>query len=389
MTNKMDKVRYLIKDMGSTFLGAGPMSLTTTNIIIDLANLFQHPISLIPSRRQVECAELGGGYVENWTTEDFAEHVRDRDKGNFVLLSRDHCGPWQIPTLNQDGKQKTLKEEMDSVKVSLSADIQSGFEIIHIDPSLALQHGYTKSDVQEIAYEMIAFCESVASGPLYYEIGTEEQGYASTNVTDSMEELDLILATLKKRNLPIPMFYVQQTGTKVQELRNVGNFDNDIDAKKIMPASVNIPMVVAGCEKRGIWLKEHNADYLSDMAISWHTRYGIHATNVAPEFGVTETQALLSLAHEIGSETFIKDFSEKVAGGMRWEKWMIPNSISTESDRVQIAGHYHFSEEWCRSLRFELYEDAKSKGINPESYVSGKIKNSLLRYLQPFGYGNR
>jgi hypothetical protein len=278
---------------------------------------------------------------------------------------------------------------MESVKKSLFADINSGFDIIHIDPSLALDHGYTKSDVHEIAFEMIAFCESVTSHSLCYEIGTEEQGYAAVNVSDSMSELALILSTLKKRKLPRPTFYVQQTGTKVQELRNVGSYDNDIDAKSIMPTSVHIPMVIAECEKQGVFLKEHNADYLSDVAISWHTRYGIHAANVAPEFGVVETQALLSLANEIGFLAFVNEFSEQVLLGKKWEKWMLPDSTSTESDCVQIAGHYHFSEDWFRSLRLELYASAKSKGIDSDLYVGEKIKNSLLRYLIPFGYGNR
>ena len=46
-------------------------------------------------------------------------------------------------------------------------------------------------------------------------------------------------------------------------------------------------------------LKEHNADYLSDNALKWHKKFGIHGANVAPEFGVCETKAI---QQEIGIE---------------------------------------------------------------------------------------
>ena len=42
------------------------------------------------------------------------------------------------------------------------------------------------------------------------------------------------------------------------------------------------------CNQYKIYMKEHNADYLSDEVLSWHPRLGIHSANVAPEFGVAE-----------------------------------------------------------------------------------------------------
>ena len=65
--NKLKKLQRLI-DKGVTLLGAGPMSKTTVDVIVDLAQKFDKPIAMIPSRRQIECEALGGGYVFNWTT---------------------------------------------------------------------------------------------------------------------------------------------------------------------------------------------------------------------------------------------------------------------------------------------------------------------------------
>ena len=35
------------------------------------------------------------------------------------------------------------------------------------------------------------------------------------------------------------------------------------------------------CNKYNVLMKEHNTDYLSNEALSWHPRLGIHAANVA------------------------------------------------------------------------------------------------------------
>ena len=42
-------------------------------------------------------------------------------------------------------------------------------------------------------------------------------------------------------------------------------------------------------------MKEHNTDYLSNDSLKWHPKLGIHAANVAPEFGVEETKAFIQL----------------------------------------------------------------------------------------------
>ena len=47
-------------------------------------------------------------------------------------------------------------------------------------------------------------------------------------------------------------------------------------------------------------MKEHNADYLSDEALCWHPRLGIHAANIAPEFGVAESKEFVHCLEENG-----------------------------------------------------------------------------------------
>ena len=369
-----------------TLLGAGPMSKFSVDAIIELSNFYNLPIAMIPSRRQIECRELGGGYVENWSTEEFAEYVRTNDKGGNVLLSRDHCGPWQLEQVNKNGLPNSLEEEMKLVKISIEADIKSGFDLIHLDPSLGFKHGLNKDEVREIVYELIHFCETIKTSEILYEIGTEEQVYSSSEDVES--ELKVILRDLKSKALPIPIFYVHQTGTKVVERRNVGNFDNPLDSKGYLPASFNLPRVSKLCELNGVWLKEHNADYMSNEALKWHPRFGIHAANVAPEFGYIETQTIINLANMTSSDDLVEIMNDKVNSLNKWKKWMLENSESDKFEKMLIAGHYHFSEDWHIEWRSELRSRLNKIDIDLDSYIFTEVKKSINRYLECFGYAS-
>jgi tagatose-1,6-bisphosphate aldolase non-catalytic subunit AgaZ/GatZ len=383
--SKLEKIKKLVSRR-ITLLGAGPMSKFSIDAIIELANSYNLPIAMIPSRRQIECAQLGGGYVENWSTEEFAEYVRTNDERDNVLLSRDHCGPWQLEQVGVNGEYKSLDEEMNLVKISIEADVKSGFDLIHLDPSLGFKHGLNKLEVREIVYELINFCESIKTREILYEIGTEEQVYSSSDDVES--ELKVILSDLDNKSLPTPIFYVQQTGTKVVERRNVGNFDNPLDSKGYLPASFNLPRVTKLCEQNGVWLKEHNADYMSDQALRWHPRFGIHAANVAPEFGCVETQTIINLANMTASEDLVSIMVEKVNSLGKWRKWMLEGSDASQFEKMLISGHYHFSEEWHLEWRSELRERLKKIDIDLDKSVYTEVKNSINRYLECFGYAS-
>lgn len=382
---RIDKLEYLINS-GVTFLGAGPMSKNSVNAVIDLAQEYDLPIGLIPSRRQVECESLGGGYVEKWTTETFSEYVRDRDKKNNVILCRDHSGPWQLEKRGANGETPQLNIEMESLMVSLRADIESGFDLIHVDASLGFQNGLNKEEIRSITCEIVGFCEGISKKSVHYEIGTEEQVFGSSQISFAEEELTDMCFNLKKLKLPKPKFFVQQTGTKVNELKNVGNYDNPLDAKGILPASFQITKILDLCRQNGIWLKEHNADYLSDHALEWHNRFGIHGANIAPEFGTIETRTFINLANQIGASDLVHRVNEMVIKGNKWNKWMLQDTNATDEEKTLIAGHYHFADEWFIDIYNELDDRLKSNSIDLETELYLSVKKAIERVLIYFGY---
>ena len=379
------RLESFLKNRRCTLLGVGPMSVNCVDAAIELANDHEVPLLLIASRRQIDSEEFGGGYVNNWSTAEFARYVIDRDKKGKILLARDHGGPWQSP--KEVEANLSLRRAMESAKSSYRADIEAGFQVLHIDPSVDI-HG--QPDVDEVlnrVFELYEFCWSQAQQlrqEIIFEIGTEEQ----SGSTNSQEELDYTLNAIqqfcKRNHLPQPTFVVIQCGTRVMETRNVGSFDAPVRVADELPAEIQLPKMIEICNRYGIFMKEHNTDYLSDAALQWHPRLGIHAANVAPEFGVTESRALLSVLEGNGQGALAERFLHCAYQSRKWEKWMIENTQATDRDRAVIAGHYVFAKPDFLELKAEASRNLAAKGIDLNEHLKQAVKQSIQRYLRNF-----
>ena len=368
-----------------TLLGVGPMSVNCVDAAIELANENDVPMLLIASRRQIDSAEFGGGYVNNWTTEKFADYVIDRDKKGRVLLARDHGGPWQNTVEKEQGMG--LRRAMDSAKASYRADLEAGFQVLHIDPSVDI-HG--QPDVDEMldrVFELYEYCWSQAQRlgrEVIFEIGTEEQSGSTNSQEELSYTLGAVQAFCRKNKLPLPSFVVIQSGTRVMERRNVGSFDSPIRVAEEIPAEIQLPKMIEICNAHGIFMKEHNTDYLSDEALQWHPRLGVHAANVAPEFGVAETTALLAVLEDNGLQREAQQFIQIADQSRKWEKWMLKPTQADQRERALIAGHYVFANPECRELKASAARSLQRKGIELDGHLKGAVKRSIGRYLKNF-----
>ena len=346
-----------------TLLGVGPMSKNCVNASIQLANEHKIPLMLIASRRQIDSEELGGGYVNNWTTESFSKYVKSKDKKKNIILCRDHGGPWQN---NLELKNKfNLKKAMDSAKRSYSEDIDNDFKVIHIDASVSSNGEKVSSkDLLNRTFELYEHCYAHAKRKkkeIIFEVGTEEQS-GSTNTFEEIEYfLNEITKFCKKNRLPNIFFIVLQSGTKVVELRNIGSFDSIVRVKNQLPVEIQIIKLIEMCKKYNVNFKEHNADYLSEDALKWHPFLGIQAVNVAPEFGTTETKTILELMRKNRFFDLYDEFSETCIKSKKWDKWMIKNSKATELEKVLISGHYLFSDPNGKRILNQLQMKLKKK----------------------------
>ena len=345
-----------------------------------LSNKFSFPLMLIASRRQIDSVAMGGGYVNNWNTSQYSDYVKSIDK-KTIILCRDHGGPWQ--NSKELENKLNLKEAMKSAKNSFEDDIKNNFKIIHIDTSInPSDKKISISKSLDRFYDLFDHCNTFAkrnNKKIFFEVGTEEQS-GSTNTPEELEyTLNEIKKFCKRNKFEMPLFVVIQAGTKVLETKNVGSFESPLRIENELAVEIQLPKMIEICKKYKIFMKEHNTDYLKNDSLSLHPKLGIHAANVAPEFGVTETKALTHLLIKFKQQNFLEEFLNISYKSNKWKKWLIPNSKINKFDKAIISGHYIFSDKKFIKLKERIQMFFNKKNINLDSYLQKKKFQS--RYL--------
>ncbi len=311
-----------------SILGVGVVSRNTVDAAIEVANTLKLDVQLVASRRQVD---YGGGYT-GWDTDAFVRHVRELDAGGFVQIVRDHGGPWQ--GTNEDWM--TDEEAMDAAYNSIGADIAAGFDGIHLDPSL---HNPTDTQVIDAVLAMAEWISSCSddqpSTPPFLEVGGEEQSAEAGSLSLPIR----LVRVLRDQVGWDTAFAVAQVGTKVIEARNVGT----VDTAAVLNA-------VAELRPYDTKLKVHNGDYMYPDDFEMLAHLGVGGVNVAPEYGVLETRALLSLLPTKEGDRFLEIAYES---GM-WKKWLDRHSVLDDRQRAILAGHYVFEDPEVRDMKHNL-----------------------------------
>ncbi len=330
----------------NTFLGLGPMSLEIINSLNWFSKKYNKKIMLICSRNQIEISELGGGYVNNFSTNEFGDFIK-RKKNNLLILSRDHCGPYK-----RDNQKNSLKVEIDNCKKSLYQDIVNDFKILHIDTSECGKLKY------EVAEELIDFCNETSKKfhkNIYFEFGCEDHGVL-TNFKN-FEKDAKFFSKFKNRQ-----FIVCQTGSLIKSIFQIGQFD--VDSVKIMKKITS---------KYGILLKEHNCDYLNNDQIKLRKENGINAINIAPELGFIQTHLLFYSCKKYKINKEILKFKKYVLKKNKWKKW----DYNNENDLIKFfcSAHYFYASDIYKELIFKL-----DKKINFQKKLNENIEKYLLRF---------
>lgn len=310
------------------------MTKNVVDTILEYSNKSGNIIGLIPSRRQIE---FDGGYVNNWTTEEFSKYVKSISSSTIV--KRDHSGPGQ-GQLDDDGYQ------------SLSEDCKH-LDLIHIDPWKkypAFNLGLKET------IRMIEYCYDLNPN-IEYEVGTEEaiRRFEPYEVDELVSQLK---SKLDSEVFAKIKYLVIQSGTSLKGNTQTGAYD-----------SQRLLDMIAVAKKHNLISKEHNGDYIPMHIIHEKFNLGLDSINIAPEFGLIETQTYLDQMQE-DSEEF-QNFWQICYDSNKWVKWVDTSfdPIVNKKELIQICGHYVLSSPAFVAIK-EKYP-----------YIDITIKDNILNKL--------
>ncbi len=388
----------------ATLLGIGPVSENVIRASFQVAVEEGFPPVFIASRNQVDLKEFGSGYLMGGMDQKgfsslLAKIAKEESYFGPVFICRDHGGPWQR-NAELDGKIP-VDQAMEIARRSFKGDLEGGFNYLHIDPTKCpLPH--TPADLARWTVELLEFCEkarlSLKLPPVDYEIGTEDIQGGDTSDGAFEGFVANVTRQILDKGLPLPVCVVGQTGTLTKLTRNEGGF-HAATARRLAGIA----------RKYGVGFKEHNADYLDDMSLALHPDIGITGANVAPEFGMVETSALLEMAAleeesiangwvpPAGPSGFEKAVFAEVKANAPWRKW-VPSGMKkadpealfadavTARSIVQCCGHYAFYDAAVAKSIERLYANmgALWGTERPSEHVVSRIKEAIRRYVRVF-----
>ena len=353
---------------GKSVLFVGPMSKNLVDAAIKFVYDFKTFLPLIASRRQID---FNRGYVNNWTTREYAQYVKSKDPEHRIILCRDHGGPNQGNTKHEDYENSIIDS-----KVSFRSDIKEGFDIIHIDTVKVKLDFFPddnvlldESEMMQCLYDLYLCCSLDArdnNKEIEFEIGMESVDGTQMSLVEFSSFLNKSIKHFVDNNLKLPLFCVAQTGTHVKETRNMGEL---IPGHSFLLSEIKNHF-------ENIYLKEHNADYLSTENLQLHRAVGINALNIAPEFGYSETIFLVNKFFETKSIDLYRRFLKLAYESKKWERWVINDKLADES-KALIAGHYIFAKPEFLEIKKELNDKL---GYDVDEEIVQYLSNKLLKY---------
>jgi len=387
-TRQVLDLRRFMRSASHSVMCLGPMSRNVVDAIIAYANRLRTPIPIIASRRQVDAEEFGGGYVNQWNSRTFAEYIAARDKG-YIHICRDHGGPWQGTGEIELSRASAMKR----AKAALLDDLVNGFNILHLDPSIH-SASQTEKDVLDMLFELYAFvCDTARhlGRRVEIEVGAEQQSGRYSDAHELVSFLRAVTQFCEQENYQKPLFCVVQTGTLVKEMRNVGltegRRNESVDQRyavdtmeKMVRHMVDIAWI------SGVFVKEHNGDYLSDGSMALRRRLGVGGVNIAPELGVFESKTLVRLCLEFDQKELLEELLKVFYESKKWEKWMSEQSQASDFDRAIIAGHYTFSTPEFLDVKSRLEHVVKQRGYSVDAIIQESLISQLQRLAWNLGY---
>jgi D-tagatose-1,6-bisphosphate aldolase subunit GatZ/KbaZ len=341
--------------------------------------------------------DLDGGYT-GWTQERFVRLAREAAAemgyGGPVVVGLDHGGPWLKDV--QAREWWPLDRAMQGVKDSLTACVDAGYDLLHIDPTvdrtLPPDQPMPIELVTERTLELIQHAELHRRGsglpPLSYEVGTEEVHGGLADMDVFRRFLDGLKRGLAKRRLGDvwPCFVVGKVGTDLHTTL----FDPDI-ARTL--ATTAAPY--------GSLIKGHYTDSVSNPEA--YPEAGMGGANVGPEFTEAEYEALEKLAgreRELAAAGDVVELSgimealrdEVVASG-RWEKWRQADEQGLSFDRlsperqgwlVRTGCRYIWAKPTVVAAREKLYANMAAAGEPGEEAVLRAIADVMRKYYRAF-----
>ena len=377
-----------------TLLAICPNSDAVLEAAVKVAANNEMPMLFAATLNQVD---RGGGYT-SWTPHTFVarmeELAREYNCSSPLYPCLDHGGPWLKDLHTLEGLN--YAETMHEVKETLTACLESGYDLLHIDPTVDRElpdgHSLGISTVVARTVELIVHAEQqrqrLGRSNISYEVGTEEVHGGLVDTDNFTSFLEGLQKGLEKEGLleVWPSFIVAKVGTDLHT--------TFFDSK----TALNLYNQVAPL---GSLIKGHYTDWVANP--SDYPASGMGGANIGPEFTATELVALDELCDQeeelynngsnLSPSNFRQTLRKSVVDSNRWNKWLFPQEEGKSFDEliperqdwlVSTGARYIWTDPNVLNARQNLYTNLSSVLSDVNGYVVNRVAENIQNYVEAF-----
>ena len=369
-----------------TLLAVCPNSEAVARAALRAAQEARTPLLYAATLNQVD---RDGGYT-GWTPEALATFVADEvDRLHIevpVFLGLDHGGPWAKDLHRTNGLN--AEEAMSKAKRSVTACVEAGYDLLHLDPGAAPPAASdTPLPVETLVDRTVTLLQHAETvrrdnghPPIAYEVGTDEARGGLQREERVRSFLRRLRTALEDHDLPLPSFVVGDLGTTLDS----GHFDAERARR----------LVVAVADEMDALVKGHYTDDVntpSDYPLS-----GVGGANVGPGLSAVEAEAvrdLVDLEARLGADSGMADaLRSAVVESGRWQKWLHPEEqgrsfedlpLDRQRWLVDTGSRYVWAQPNVQAARARLYDNV-APYRDAEAYVLWRLKTAILHYMHAF-----
>ncbi len=377
-----------------TLLAVCPNSAAVLEAAVKVAAQSNAPMLFAATLNQVD---RDGGYT-GWKPAEFGRQMRaygEKYQCRAPLYPcLDHGGPWLKDKHTLE--RLSLAETMEEVKKTLTACLEAGYSLLHLDPTVdrTLPPGQPVPIdlVVERTIELIAHSERerrrLGLLPISYEVGTEEVHGGLVDLDNFRKFIRDLHAQLAEGDLleAWPCFIVARVGTDL----HTTYFDPE--------AARTLYEIVAPL---GSLVKGHYTDWVENPEA--YPENGVGGANVGPEFTSEEYLALEELAAR--EADMLRGRPDKTPSGVmealkaavlesnRWRKWLQPEeegrpfeelTPERKSWLIQTGARYIWTDDRVQEARRKLYDNLSPVMSDPHQFVVERIARSMDHYVTRF-----
>jgi len=382
------------EDARLTLLAVCPNSAAVLEAAVKVAARNHTPMLFAATLNQVD---RDGGYT-GWTPVELVQQMhayRERYRCHrWLYTCLDHGGPWLKDKHTQE--RLSLHDTADEVKQSLTACIEAGYRLLHIDATvdrtLPSDHPVPIPLVVERTVDLIAYCEMerhrLGVLPISYEVGTEE-------VHGGLVDLDSFRTFVEDLHSQLDALHLQAA----RPCFVVGQVGTDLHTTYFDPSTART--LYGMVRPLGSLVKGHYTDWVSNPQD--YPESGMGGANVGPELTSEEYLALADLAAR--ENDMLRGRSGRRASGIlealeaavlssgRWQKWLQPEEVEIgfgdlQPERkkwlVQTGARYIWTNERVLEARQNLYDHLSLVMADPHQFVVERIASSMECYITRF-----